>query len=210
MTIQLTRSTAWLAMANGAVALVSVASLVVFSVVGPPFGAINDWTVGLLGLLSVALALALSRRPHGASTTQSLATLLAVLGGLIAVLGAALVITDTTGFLLAGLVESVGFALVGLWLVACNWSMADKTEWPPRLRSLGIGAGMIMGLGIVVAPGVVMGLDDMATAPGWVWVGFIGWLGIFVLYPAWSLWLGNALRRGSAGSTSRLGPGSAA
>jgi len=35
-------------------------------------------------------------------------------------------------------------------------------------------------------------------APWWVWVGFVGWLGIFILLPIWSIWLGTALRRASA------------
>jgi hypothetical protein len=52
-----------------------------------------------------------------------------------------------------------------------------------------------MAVGFLVAPGVVMGVDDAATAPPWVWVGFVGWLGIFFLYPAWCLWFGTAMRR---------------
>ena len=36
-------------------------------------------------------------------------------------------------------------------------------------------------------------------APGWIWMGFVGWLGIFFLYPIWSMWLGNALRRDGIG-----------
>lgn len=52
-----------------------------------------------------------------------------------------------------------------------------------------------IGLG-VAAPGVVMGIDDMATAPGWVWIAFIGWLGIFFLYPIWAILLGRVTRQG--------------
>jgi hypothetical protein len=39
-----------------------------------------------------------------------------------------------------------------------------------------------------------MGLHDANTAPGWIWIGFTGWLGIFILYPAWAIWLGRAVR----------------
>jgi hypothetical protein len=35
----------------------------------------------------------------------------------------------------------------------------------------------------------------MASVPGWLWLAFIGWLGIFVLYPIWAIWLGRALGR---------------
>jgi hypothetical protein len=38
----------------------------------------------------------------------------------------------------------------------------------------------------------------MATAPGWVWIGFLGWLGIFVVYPAWAIWMGVVQARRQA------------
>ena len=53
-----------------------------------------------------------------------------------------------------------------------------------------------MALGFVAVPGILMGLDNADTAPGWIWIAFIGWLGICLLYPIWSIWFGNVLRRG--------------
>ena len=50
-----------------------------------------------------------------------------------------------------------------------------------------------MMLGVVAAPGIALRLDDMGTAPGWVWIGLTGWLGIYVLYPAWAFALGSSL-----------------
>lgn len=190
------RSAAQLALAVGVVALGSLISLAVFFAIRGPFGAINDWSIGVFGALSALLAFVLYRRgyiePPGLAT---LVTGAAIVGAVIVVVGAALVITDTTGFLLAGLVESVGFALIGLWLIALSRSMASTSRWPRRLPLLGIVAGIVMAIGIIVIPGVAMGLDDMATAPGWVWIGFIGWLGIFLFYPIWSLWFGRVLRQ---------------
>jgi hypothetical protein len=121
-----------------------------------------------------------------------------VLGAALVVVGAWLVISDTTGFLLAGLVESFGFALFGFWLVSLSRSMASAGRWPRLLPTLGIATGVLLIIGLILAPGIVMGLDDMDSAPWWVWVGFVGWLGIFVLLPIWSIWLAAALRRGSA------------
>ena len=191
------RIVAGLAVAIGAVALISVASLALFFTVGKPFGAINDWTVGLAGLLSGLLALAIrSCGIVGASGPGTVSTGAAVVGAVIVVAGSALVISQTTGFLLAGLVESLGFALIGLWLIALNWSTGSASGWPRQLRNLGVVAGIVMALGIVVAPGIAMGVDDANTAPGWIWIGFVGWLGIFFLYPIWSIWFGNTLRRG--------------
>ena len=68
-----------------------------------------------------------------------------------------------------------------------------------------------MAFGVVMAPGIVLRLDDMANAPGWIWVGFLGWLGTFVVYPAWALWVGlrpeaDPARRSTATET----PGRAA
>ena len=48
-----------------------------------------------------------------------------------------------------------------------------------------------MALGFVSAPGIVLGLDDMATAPAWVWVGSLGLARDFVVYPAWAIWLAS-------------------
>ena len=127
--------------------------------VGGPFGTINDWTIGIFGILTGLLVVQVERRPGTVgSTAGSGAGVIAVAGAVIVLIGAALVISDSTGFLLAGLVESLGFAVI---------------------------------------PGIAMGLDDMDAAPGWVWLGFVGWLGIFFLYPIWSIWFGTVLRRGS-------------
>jgi hypothetical protein len=193
----LDRNVARLALGVGIVGLGSVVSLALFFAVQGPFGAINDWSIGVFGALTVLLAIVLYR--HGLIAPPSLAMLAtgaAVVGGVIVVVGSALVISDTTGFLLAGLVESLGFALIGLWLIAFNRSRAS-TSHRPRLRDLGTVAGIVMAIGFVVLPGIAMGLDDMDTAPGWVWVGFVGWLGIFFLYPIWSLWFGTILQRGA-------------
>lgn len=182
----------------GGVTFASVLTLLVFYAVGGPFGAINDWLVGLAGLLSGLLAVVLSRR-RGSSTAfvGGLATGVAVLGSAIVVVGAALVISRTTGFLLAGLVESLGFALIGAWLIVFNRSISSVPRWPRRLPTLGTAAGAIMLIGVVVIPSIASGVDDMSTAPALVWIGFVGWLGIFFLYPAWCIWFGKALRSGS-------------
>jgi len=40
-------------------------------------------------------------------------------------------------------------------------------------------------------PGATVGTLD--TAPGWIWVGYLGWAGIFFRYPAWAIWFGRSL-----------------
>jgi hypothetical protein len=188
------RSTGALAIAIGVIGFASLASLGLFFAVGAPFGAINDWSIGVVGLLTALLVITVWRGASALGSTGPISTAAGVLGSLIVVLGSAFVISQTTGFFLAGLVESLGFALVGAWLVALNRSMASARVWPGGLTRLGIVAGVIMAIGVAVLPGIAMRLDDMATAPPWIWVGFVGWLGIFLLYPTWCLRLGRALR----------------
>ena len=193
------RIVAAIALALGIVLLFSVVTLALFFAVGGPFGALNDWSIGSSGVLAVAFVVAIRASGLGRSSVGGvILPALAVLGAALVVVGAWLVISDTTGFLLAGLVESLGFALFGIWLVGLSRSMASSGRWPRLLPTLGFATGILLIVGLIVAPGIVMGLDDMDSAPWWVWVGFVGWLGIFGLLPIWSLWLGTALRRASA------------
>jgi hypothetical protein len=145
-------------------------------------------------VLSAGLAWRLRRQLPGRLATLGVGA--ATVGAGLTVAGSALVISGTTGFFFAGLVSSVGFAGIGAWLMILNKGDAMTSTVPPRLRSLGIAAGALMALGIAAAPGIALGLDDMATAPGWALIGLVGWLGIFVVYPAWAIWLASVeLRR---------------
>ena len=177
-----------LALAIGIAAAGSAACLVTYYAVQGPFGTINDIGNAATGVLSAALAWRLRRQLSGRAANLSVGA--AIAGAGLTVSGSALVVSGTTGFFFAGLVSSVGFAGIGAWLVVLNKSDAMAAVLPPRLRSLGIAAGALMALGIAAAPGIVLGLDDMAAAPAWVWIGLLGWLGIFVAYPAWAIWLG--------------------
>jgi hypothetical protein len=172
------------ALAVGVVAVASVASLVLFFAVGGPFGAANDLGNALIGVLSGLLAFRLAVMRG----TRTPAVAAAVIGAAVTIIGSWLVMTDTTGFFLASLVSSLGFALIGAWLVAFIWS-APSGALPSGLRTLGWVAGVAMLLGLVGVPGIVLGIDDMEAAPPWLWAFGISWLGTYVLYPAWSLWL---------------------
>ena len=185
---KLGRDTRRLALATGVVAVGSAASLATYFAVQGPFGTINDIGNAAIGILSGCLAWRLRREGSGPSDPFVGA---AVAGAALTVAGSALVVSGTTGFFLAGLVSSVGYAGIGAWLVAVSrGSLADT--WSPWLRRLGLVAGVLMAFGIVMIPGILQRLDDMATAPAWVWIGFVGWLGTFVAYPAWAIWLGLA------------------
>ena len=138
-----------------AVAVASCISLIIFFVVGGPFGSINDVGNGTLAVLCGVLAFALNTPRRTAATT------VAVAGAATSVLGSFLVISDTTGYLLAGLVSAFGFALIGLWLVHLS-----RSEALPTARSA-FTAGAVMAIGIVNVPGILQGMDDQDTAPTW-------------------------------------------
>lgn len=199
------RDTGRLAIATGAVAIGSATCLATFFAVGGPFGTINDVGNATLGVLSGWLAWRLRDRLSGRPARVALGACLAGAG--LAIAGSALVISQTTGFFLAGLVSSVGFAGIGAWVIALNRSATTADVWPPRLRALGLVAGALMVTGIVAVPGIVQRLDDMDTAPGWVWVAFIGWTATFVVYPAWAIWLGTVEMR-RAGQSNTVGAAS--
>ena len=52
---------------------------------------------------------------------------------------------------------------------------------------MGRWAGAVMVLGLLGVPSWVAGVDDPADAPWHAWVATLGWLGTYVLYPAWCL-----------------------
>jgi hypothetical protein len=187
------RDTGRLATAVGAVAAGSALCLATYFAVRGPFGTISDIGNAATGVLSAALAWRLRRSIPGRGGDFAVGA--ALVGATIAVVGSALVVSGTTGFFLAGLVSSVGFAVIGAWLVLINRANSETAAWPRRLRSLGLFAGALLAVGVVAAPGIVLRLDDMETAPGWTWIGFLGWLGIYVVYPAWAIWLGNVETR---------------
>jgi hypothetical protein len=182
------RDTGRLAFAVGAVAVGSAACLATYFAVQGPFGTLNDFGNGATGVLSAWLAWRLRHEISG--RTRVLALRSAIVGAALTVVGSALVVSGTTGFFFAGLVSSVGFAGIGAWLVVLNQSVDESVAWPRRLRTLGVAAGALMVAGVVAAPGILLRLDDMATAPAWVWIAFLGWAGTFIAYPAWAIWLG--------------------
>ncbi len=190
-----------LAMALGLVGAGSAVCMGTYFAIGGPFGTINDIGNATAGILSAALAWRLRRQVRGRAGDIALGA--AMVGAAITVAGSALIVSGTTGWFLGGLVSSVGFAGIGAWLVVVNRSHDEAAAWPRRLRSLGILAGALMTVGITALPGVLLRLDDAATAPGWVWIGFLGWAGIFVAYPGWALWSGLVERRRARGSTER-------
>lgn len=177
----------------GLVGPLSAASLVTFFAVGGPFGAVNDVGNAVLGVLAGSLAVACHRARVPGGTAGIVGTAAAVTGAALTVAGSYLVMSETTGYYLAGLVSATGFGLVGSWLAHASLR-TGQPALPGNLRTLGVAAGSVMALGLVSIPGVIEGIDDMETAPAWLVASGIGWLGTYALMPAWALRLRRRLR----------------
>ena len=188
-------STGWVAITVGVFGLLGLVLLVLFFAVGQPFGTLNDLCIALAALSSAVLAWmlypALSER---SPLLGQFALLAAGAGALVATLGSVLVIFGFTGWFLAGLYMALGNALLGLWLLALNYSARGNSSWPDGLVILGLIAGAVMALGFLTLPGILSGADAWEAAPWFVNLlgqgGALGWL---VLYPLWSIWLGREL-----------------
>lgn len=90
---------------------------------GIPFGTLNDLCAALGGILSGALAAGIYPLHHAYAPRHSwFALLSACLGAKIVPVGSVLAIFDITGWSLSGLVVTFGYALIGLWLLAWNYS----------------------------------------------------------------------------------------
>jgi hypothetical protein len=167
----------------GVILVLAVVSLVLFSFVGGPFGRLNDGLNLAAGLASVVLAATTIQR--GAQRLDVLAGALGILGGAVVSYGAYLVLTDSTGWFLAGEVSGVGSGLVGIWLLVHNRPGSARSRTPAVVSRLGRLAGAVMAVGLLGIPGWVTGVDDWAAAPWYVSTAMLSWLGTYVLYPAW-------------------------
>jgi hypothetical protein len=175
------------ALATAVVSLLAVLSLIIFYAVGGPFGFLNDVANGLIGVLSLALAWLWVRNRRGGWSTLAIAC--AALGAIVMLLGSLLIIVDITGWYLAGLVSSVGSALVGIWLFIANRLHRNAPELPRGLIMLGTTTGIFMIIGWLALAGVIARIDDPDLAPLYVNAGLLNWMGTYLLYPVWCLWL---------------------
>ncbi|WP_353508138.1 hypothetical protein [Intrasporangium sp.] len=173
------------ALALGATAVTALVCLLAMYAGVPAAGMVNDWLNGAFGWLALGLAM-LVWREQSSGWRGDLGLLAAALGALLMTWGSWLVITDTTGYVLAGLVSTLGVAAIGAWLL-----LVQKAPRPGAGR-LGLAAGAVMVSGVLALPGVLQGTDDYSGAPWHVYVAGVAWVGAYVLLPAWC----RALRAG--------------
>ena len=169
-----TPSARTVAQALAAVAVASWASLIIFFIIGGPFGTINDFGNGALAVLCAVLAFLIGPRRRLAATTMATA------GAATSVVGSFLVISQITGYFFAGLVSAFGFGLIGIWLM-----LLSRSGDLPASRAAVI-AGAVMAVGIINVAGILSGSDDPDAAPTWLLAAGVCWVGTYLLLPIWA------------------------
>jgi len=184
----------WMAIATGTTAVLAVVTITLMYTVNMIFGPINDVLNGIAAILSAAMAWMLYAQHHAKSPLMSQVALgLAVLGTILAVVGSILVIFRFTGFVLAGWYTGFGYALLGLWLAAFCYSMLGNDVFPNKLIIFGIVTGIAMAMGILSLTGILSRIDSMEALPWYLNIAYLAFLGIYIFYPIWAIWLGRVL-----------------
>jgi len=190
-----TTTVGWTAISTGAAGLVALASAIMFSAFGRPFGAINDASIGIVGVASATLAMLVFPEHRLLDPRMgAIALALAVAGGSIAAFGSMISVFGVTSWFLAGLYMAVGNALTGLWLMLINHTGWGNAALPNSLVSVGLFTGAVMAIGLTAVPGILSGRQSERSAP-WIskYVARAGNLGSLLLYPMWCIWLGRIL-----------------
>ena len=184
----------WMAIASGIACILAIVLLILFFTVGQPFGTLNDIFNGITGISILILAWMLYAEHHAKSPLLSqLALVTAIIGAIVVVIGSILVIFQITGWVLAGLYTGAGNALLGLWLASFCYSMLRGNIFPHNLVVFGLVVGACMALGLFLIPGIFARIDSMESPPWYLYLGFLEYLGVYILYPIWAIWLGRQL-----------------
>lgn len=187
-----THAIGWMAIVTGVSAILAVITLTLMSTVNMSFGAINDVFNSIIGISSAVLAWMLYAEFHAKSPVMSqIALVLAIIGAILTVVGSVLVLKGITGFVLAGWYSAIGFALIGLWLVAFCYSIQRGVALPHSMIVFGLVVGAFMAVVLIGIPGIFAGIDSMESMPWYLYIAFFGWLGTYILYPIWAIWLGR-------------------
>ena len=187
-------ATGWIAIATGVSAILAIIFLTLMYTVNQSFGMVNDVFNSLIGISSVVLAWMLYAEFHAKSPLLSqIALAVVMVGAIFTIIGSILVIFGFTGFVMAGWYSAIGYALVGLWLAAFCYSLLPSNALPLSLVIFGIVVGAFMAIGLLGIPGIIAGIDSMESMPWYLYVAFFSWLGIYIMYPIWTIWLGRNL-----------------
>jgi len=192
-----TTATGWMAIVTGLVAILALVFLILMAAVNAAFGKVNDVFNSLIGIASVILAWLLYAEFQSKALLMSrIALVLVLVGAVFLIIGSILVISGATGFVLSGWYSSIGSALIGLWLAGFCYSQSGSKLLPDSLIVFGIATGALMVFGLIGIPGIVAKVDSMKGLPWYLYIAFIAWLGTYIFYPFWAIWLGRQVLSG--------------
>ena len=184
-----------LATALSIVGLFNAVTIILMYAGAPLFGPLNDLGVGTAAVLQAVLAWRL--RTILGVLSPSVALAAAMVGAGVAAVGSALVIFAITDWFVAGVVSTLGYAFLGVWMVAANLRVRQVSAWPKALASFGILIGAVMCLGFIALLALLSGAGSPTSAPWFIWVAYANGVGWFVLLPIWNFRLGRYLKSGS-------------
>ena len=98
-----TSTIGWVALGTGIAIIIAVLTLILMFTVGMFFGAVNDVFNGIFGISSAVLAWMLLEHRAKSPWISHIALALAMIGAIVSIIGSVLILSDFTGFLLAGL-----------------------------------------------------------------------------------------------------------
>ena len=187
------RAISRLTVAMGITAIVSIVSLILFFIFGGFWGPLNDLTIAVFALMSASLAWMLHPFFRAQSPRLSYFMLIAAIAGaVIACIGSALVMSGTTSWQLAGSVNALGYAFIGVWLLAFNFHARFTDVFPQNLTRLGQISGALSAFGLLNMLGI-FGLVDAQSDVSWLlYLAQFGGLGGILLL-VWTVWLGRVI-----------------
>ena len=189
-----TATIGWVAIITGISAILAIIFLILMYAVNNSFGKVNDVFNSIIGISSVVLAWMLYAEHHAKSpVTSQIALVLAIVGAIFTIVGSTLIIFGFKSFVMAGWYTGIGYALIGLWLVLWSYSMLSMDVIPQSLVVFGIIVGAFMAVGLLGIPGIITRIDSMDTLPWYLYLAFLGYFGVYILYPTWAILLGRHL-----------------
>jgi hypothetical protein len=119
---------------------------------------------------------------------------IAIVGAILVLVGMVLSIAGIKGWFLSGLYMAAGNGLIGVWLLALNFSAMRSNIIPQSLVIFGLISGVILALGLVTIPGILRGIDIQEyklTLFNSIW--WVSSLGYLALYPLWCILVGRTI-----------------
>ena len=165
-------------------AVLSVLTLILLYTGIPFFGPVNDLITAVGGILIAGLALQfhplLSEEIDGLALVP---LLIAWAGAALIAVNAVLVAFGQMDWMLGGMYTAVGYALIGVWLLALLLILRDLPPMDLGLARLGLIAGTAMLFGFLAGP-LLAGRLEMTLKP-LAWIAYAAAGAGFILFPIW-------------------------